>query len=109
MPPTTARETLLRALRLIEIGWTRGRDKKMRGSRASYCLTGAIWAAGAPPKVRWISLRAVGYILSPVHPRSDRQIVRWNDMPRRTKPQVIAVLKRAIQLAGGYRGNHSQP
>lgn len=100
MPPTTSRELLLRALALIERGWTRGRFKKTRGKRVAYCLTGALDAA-APKDYYALRADASYYLVRAISPFNPGSIIvpEWNDAKGRTKPQVVAALKKAIALA----------
>lgn len=95
------REVLLRALALIEIGWTRGRYKKMRGDRACYCITGALRAVETGGGLVVSDSDAYNFlarVIQPFHP-SGVVIWKWNDQKGRTKSQVIAVMKQAINLA----------
>lgn len=98
MGTLTVRETLLRVLGLIEGGWIKGRDKKMRYGRPCYCLSGALNATSVDRVTRRDAVRLIERAVSPFNPGSVI-IVDWNDSPGRTKPQVIAVLKSAIKLA----------
>lgn len=95
MSPTAVREALLRMLALIEVGWTRGRSKKMRGRRACYCISGACLEAtkGAGRCIRvstWEAIEAA----TPFH----QNPVEYNDAPGRTKQDMVRLLKHAIKL-----------
>jgi hypothetical protein len=84
---------------LIENGWTRGRDKKKRGARTCYCLSGALAAVVGED---WDSdLGARTYLKRAISPFSPGHVIitEWNDAPGRTKAQVLAVIDGAIKLA----------
>lgn len=95
--PTT-REALLRILALIEKGWTRGHNHKRRGDRVYYCLNGAIRESRGDYYALHSALEA-GISGFPEHYLAFIRVVDWNDDPKRTKRQVIALLKRVIARA----------
>jgi hypothetical protein len=94
--PTTAREALLRILALIEVGWIKGRSKKMRAGRACYCISGAYNEV----------VKGAGYLLchdtwgaikqaTPFH----ADPIGYNDAKGRTKADIVRLLKFAIEKA----------
>jgi hypothetical protein len=96
MPLTAVREALLRILALIEVGWIKGRSKKMRAGRACYCISGAYQEAlkDAPDFQTdrvWKAIREA----TPFH----ADPISYNDAKGRTKADIVRLLKFAIEKA----------
>ena len=99
----TAAESLKRALKLIQKGWTQGtlaRDQKgaevssSSRSAVQWCALGALTAYKAADDIE-----AAQFIRRCIPARYDNCVSDWNDSPRRTKQEVISVFKKAIKLA----------
>lgn len=92
MATLTVREALLRIQGLIEKGWTRKRNVKMRYGRPCYCISGAyaVVTKGQSIEVAsrvWGAIRAVTpFYGSPID---------FNDAPGRKKEEVVRLLQRA--------------
>jgi len=96
----TAAETLKRALKLIQKGWTQGcaaRSKKGRPvssnsrSAVEWCPLGALVAVNGSHCTEFIRRSIPG--------RYNDSIADWNDSLNRTKEEVIATFKKAIKFA----------
>jgi hypothetical protein len=94
--PITVKQVLQDALALIKIGWTRGREKRRRGDRVSYCITGAVKAATPNGELRSGANARLRVVTSL---STYEALFEWNDKPGRTKAEVVAAFERAIEAA----------
>lgn len=107
MTNPTVVDVLHRMKRLLRKGWTQGaraRNKSRRKvdvyskSAASFCLDGAASRASVDlggyqrlaNRARKVLWKACG----------NRSVICFNDEPDRTKRQILAVVERAVELAG---------
>ena len=102
-------DLLIKTRELLATGWTRGvwaRDKNdnevpISGSKAvCFCLEGAIVRArrdfGPLPEYGDLNGMALNIALKQAGIIS---IIDWNDDPRRTQSEVLALIDRAIEIA----------
>lgn len=95
---------------LIMVGWTQGSSARdSLGRRVDvlskdarcYCLTGAVirscYSGDIPPDSR-LEVVTLQYLIEAIPFSHSRDIITWNDIPWRTKEQVIQVIDRAIEL-----------
>lgn len=104
MKAKTAKELLIAAKWILEhVGWCQhvscrwpGPDVmgKGRGSPEAYCLTGAMNVVECEPSCPWPDATMLVSILI-----GSDQVAVWNDDPKRTKKQVLALLDKAIARA----------
>lgn len=68
-------------------GWVQG---SIGDCGSGFCLLGAVWEAHGQKGCRFVddSLLTIGRLIG-------KDIDSWNDDPKRTKRQVLAVLKKA--------------
>ena len=88
--PSSVRATLLAARRLlVEKGWIQGAYHTKNG----YCLSGALCAVNGKyeGEARWRIRRILGLL------RDDMSTTVFNDMPGRTKEEVLALLTQAAR------------
>ncbi len=100
--PNKTKEILQEALALIEKGWCQGAFAKDKYGYScpedscyavSYCIIGAISKVSLLKRfINNDGTPIIAYIIK-------EDILVWNDAPGRTKGEVIAVFKRAIELA----------
>lgn len=94
----TATTVLARAYELLEQGWCQHRYRVILEGYTSYCLSGAIYAAGNSDSEECITVTdeirtAVDQI---VRTLGTSFIATWNDTPGRTQKEVLALVKDAI-------------
>ena len=82
----------------IEHGWTQW--SYYIGATECYCLAGAVWTVLSDIDDVFKALSAElpsDYPFSPYSRTPEGRLITWNDDPKRTKEEVLALVDRAIE------------